>query len=80
VKRAVAMAPQTDDSKTGPKAARDESMFEVDASVSGKRILLVDDFYNTGETIGALVHALREQGASRVGVVVICSAVRSDDD
>ena len=80
VKRAVAMAPQKEGSRTSPKAARDESMFEVDASVSGKRILLVDDFYNTGETIGALVHALREQGASRVGVVVICSAVRSDDD
>jgi predicted amidophosphoribosyltransferase len=80
VKRTVAMAPQKSDPDAGPRPSRDESMFVVDASVAGKRLLLVDDFYNTGETIGALVHALRERGAARVGVVAICCALRTGDD
>lgn len=80
VKRTVAVAPQQESGDTRSLSAGDESMFEVDSAVAGKRILLVDDFYNTGETISALVHALRERDATRVGVVVICSAPRRDDD
>lgn len=78
VKRNVAMAPQH--AEAGASMSRDESLFSIDARVKGQRILLVDDFYNTGETINALVHALREQKAAKVGVVVICSASERGDD
>lgn len=80
VTRSVAIAPQAEKGADTPREGRDQAIFAVDPAVSGKRILLIDDFYNTGETIGALVHALREQGASKVGVVTICSGPRVSHD
>ena len=41
------------------------------ASVQGSRILLVDDIFTTGSTVGACAQALKEAGAARVVVTAI---------
>ena len=40
------------------------------------RVLLVDDVYTTGSTVGAAASALRASGASSVDVVTFARAVR----
>ena len=39
-------------------------------------VVLVDDVYTTGATVGAAATALRRAGASRVAVVSLARAVR----
>jgi predicted amidophosphoribosyltransferase len=41
-----------------------------------ERVVLVDDVYTTGETVGAAGAALRRAGASRVDVVTFARALR----
>jgi len=40
------------------------------------RVVLVDDVYTTGATVGAAASALRAAGARRVDVVTFARAVR----
>lgn len=51
------------------------SLVAVDA-VSGLRVLIVDDLYDTGETVSAVAHALKAQNAAAVGVLAICATGR----
>ena len=46
-------------------------VFRVDADVSGKTILIIDDVTTTGSSIGELAQALREAGTKRVYAWVI---------
>ena len=46
-------------------------------SVSGRRVLLVDDVYTTGSTAAEAARALKEAGAASVGVIV---AARTEFD
>lgn len=45
------------------------------ASLSGKRILLIDDVYTTGATVGAATRALRRGGAADVSVLTFARAL-----
>lgn len=50
-----------------------DGVFEVAASVAGRRILLVDDVVTTGATLSAAAAALRSAGAEVVAAAVVAS-------
>ena len=45
--------------------------FEAEASVSGKKILLVDDIFTTGSTVSECANALYDKGAANVFIITI---------
>jgi ComF family protein len=62
-----------------PYARRRANMrrvFTAEGSLGGARVLLVDDVYTTGSTVGAAASALRRQGARTVEVVTLARALR----
>ena len=54
---------------------RDAFSVNDPAAVEGKRLVLLDDIYTTGATIGECVRQLRAAGAKRVEVVTLSRAV-----
>lgn len=47
--------------------------------LAGQRVLLVDDVYTTGSTVGECARVLRDAGASHVDVLTLVRAVDSKD-
>jgi predicted amidophosphoribosyltransferase len=45
-------------------------------TVAGKRILLIDDVFATGATVGEYARVLRRAGAAGVDVLTLARAVR----
>jgi ComF family protein len=59
-----------------PEDQRQENVrgaFRTVTSVSGSRVLLIDDVITTGATARACAQALRDSGASRVALLAVCS-------
>lgn len=46
------------------------------ARIKGRRVLLVDDVYTTGATVGACTRVLRRAGASAVDVLTLARVIR----
>jgi predicted amidophosphoribosyltransferase len=44
----------------------------------GKRIVLIDDVFTTGATVGECARVLRRAGAARVDVLTLARAVRQE--
>ncbi|MEO5362900.1 MAG: ComF family protein [Magnetococcus sp. DMHC-8] len=56
------------------RAANVRGAFRAErAAVQGRAVLLVDDVFTTGATIGAAVHALKKAGARRVAVACLAA-------
>ncbi len=53
-------------------------LFTASPEVSGKRILLFDDTYTTGGTMGSAAHALKERGATKVVGLTLGRQLRAD--
>lgn len=69
---------ETASQKTLSRRLREENLagcFRVTdrAAVAGKRLLIVDDTYTTGATVGELAHALRRAGAAEVFAITATS-------
>ena len=43
---------------------------EIEGSVEGKRVMMVDDMVNTGGTVVKMAELLREKGAREIGLIV----------
>jgi predicted amidophosphoribosyltransferase len=46
--------------------------------VEGKRVVLIDDVFTTGATVGECARVLRRAGASRVDVLTLARTVRQE--
>ena len=52
--------------------------FEAEDSVSGKRILLIDDIFTTGTTVAECANALYDKGAEKVSVLTVLKTKYND--
>jgi ComF family protein len=69
--------PQTDLDPAARRAnVRDAFRVRHPAAVKGRRVVLVDDVFTTGATVGAAARALRAAGAAAVGVLTLARVVR----
>jgi predicted amidophosphoribosyltransferase len=51
---------------------------EAEITIAGRRVLLVDDVYTTGATVGAATRALRKGGAVTVDVLTFARVLPGD--
>lgn len=51
---------------------------EAEITIAGRRVLLVDDVYTTGATVGAATRALRKGGAATVDVLTFARVLPGD--
>ena len=72
--RTKATAPQVDLGINERKANVKDAFQVVDRSLSGKRVLLVDDVYTTGSTLDAAYSALRKGGVSYIWAFTLARA------
>lgn len=51
---------------------------EAEIAIAGRRVLLIDDVYTTGATVGAATKALRKSGAAAVDVLTFARVLPGD--
>jgi ComF family protein len=51
---------------------------EAEIAIAGRRVLLIDDVYTTGATVGAATRALRKGGAAAVDVLTFARVLPGD--
>jgi predicted amidophosphoribosyltransferase len=60
------------------KRANVAGAFKVQGDVRGKRLLLVDDLYDSGATLEEVTRVLRQAGAARVCVLTLTRTIHAD--
>ncbi len=71
-------APQKEMHSLAQKRANVEDAFAVRAKIKDRKILLVDDLYDSGMTLEEAFRALRQAGAIRICVLTLTRTIHSD--
>ena len=71
LKKTIDTPPQSRIQEAAARRANVLGVYETSGDVAGKRILLVDDIYTTGATLGECVRVLKEAGADSVVCAVV---------
>ncbi len=70
--------PQKEMRSLAQKKANVAGAFGVADDVKGKRVLVVDDFYDSGATLEEISRALRGSGASGIAVLTLTRTIHAD--
>ncbi|MDO8754940.1 MAG: helix-turn-helix domain-containing protein [Anaerolineales bacterium] len=70
--------PQKEMKTLAQKRANVAGAFNVRGEVKGKRVLLVDDLFDSGATLDEITRLLLKHGASRVNVLTLTRTIHSD--
>jgi len=71
-------APQKEMHTLAQKRANVAGAFAVQGSVRGKRLLVLDDLYDSGATLAEVAHVLRMAGAARLCVLTLTRTIHAD--
>ncbi|MBI4758365.1 MAG: helix-turn-helix domain-containing protein, partial [Chloroflexi bacterium] len=71
-------APQKELRTLAQKRANVASAFAVQSDVRGKRLLILDDLYDSGATLEELSRVLRQAGAARLCVLTLTRTIHAD--
>lgn len=78
VERARPTKPQKEMHTLAQKRANVAGVFTVNASLAGKRVLLIDDLYDSGATLDEVAKALTRAGARSISVLTLTRTIHSD--
>lgn len=78
VERTRPTSPQKEMHTLAQKRANVAGVFAVSASMTGKRVLLIDDLYDSGATLDEVAKALIRAGARSVNVLTLTRTIHSD--
>jgi len=70
--------PQKELKTLAQKRANVKNAFALSTGTQGQRILLVDDLFDSGATLGEITQLLIEHGAARVNVLTLTRTIHSD--
>jgi len=70
--------PQKEMKTLAQKRANVAAAFAVCGEVKGKRILLIDDLFDSGATLDEINQVLHQNGAARVNVLTLTRTIHSD--
>jgi len=70
--------PQKELKTLAQKRANVSGAFTLTASAKDRRILLVDDLFDSGATLEEITHLLQEGGAASVNVLTLTRTIHSD--
>jgi ATP-dependent DNA helicase RecQ len=71
-------APQKEMHTLAQKRANVSGAFDLQSPIKGKRLLVVDDLFDSGATLEEITHLLRRAGAARVCVLTLTRTIHSD--
>lgn len=78
VERTRPTQPQKEMHTLAQKRANVADVFTVNASLAGKRVLLIDDLYDSGATLDEVAKALTRSGAWSISVLTLTRTIHSD--
>ena len=71
-------APQKEIHTLAQKKVNVAGAFELQSPVKGKRLLVLDDLYDSGATLEEIYRYLRQAGATKVCVLTLTRTIHSD--